>query len=192
MKELLKLQKGHFGYIHRKKLRLLAGILFFAAGIAGFLIIGIVTAGSRRNLLTVASVLLVLPMAKLLVILIALWPFSGRPKEEYDKVASAAGGAVFDTELVITSAKDKTFCVDYCVFTDTQALCYCAERLKEPKRAEEYLNGYLEAHDLPCRVHLFHDFKAYIRRISSENLPARADCSDEVLKAEGVLRGLSI
>ena len=189
---MLKLQKGHYGYIKRKKIHLIAGIIFFVIGIIGFLAIGIITTGSRRNLLTVAAVLLVLPMAKLLVVFIALLPFSGRPKEEYDRVAEIVGDGVLDVELVVTASDNKSFCMDYCVFTEKDVLVYCAQKPKEPKKAQEHLQGFLDAHELKFTVHFIPDFKPFCRRIAQEELPKRAECSEDLLKAEGVLRGLSI
>ena len=186
------IRKGHYGYIHRRKLRLALGILFFLAGIIGFLVIGYVTTGSRRNLMTVAAVLLVLPMSKLLVILIALWPFKARPKEEYDRVQAIAGKGILDTELVITSAKDKTFCLDYCLVTEEGVLCTSAKPKGDRKHIEEYLSGYLSANGLADKVSFIGDFKAFCRRASSLPAADRDTCSEELLKIEGVLRGLAI
>ena len=185
-------RKGKYGYIHRKKLRLIAGILFFLLGIAGFLVIGFLTAGTRRNLLTVAAVLLVLPMAKLLVILIALWPFSARPKEEYDRVAQVAGNGVFDTELVITSSTEKTCCLDYCIVTEEGVLACCLNPRQDKKKIEKNLSGYLSAHELNDRVTIVSDYKTFLKKASALPGTDRNTCDESLLRIEGVLRGLSI
>ena len=49
---MFRIKKGHHGYIKRKKRLLLGEVLGLLIGIIGLVVIGIVTTGSRKNLLT--------------------------------------------------------------------------------------------------------------------------------------------
>ena len=80
--------------------------------------IGVVTTGSRKNLLTVVAMVSVIPMVNQLVILIALWKYQPCPDKEYEQVASIVGKGILDTELVITSKTDKSFLLDYACIHD--------------------------------------------------------------------------
>ena len=51
---MFRIKKGHHGYIKRKKRLLLGEVLGLLIGIIGLVVIGVVTTGSRKNLLTVA------------------------------------------------------------------------------------------------------------------------------------------
>ena len=116
--------KGHFGYIRRRKrnLSIMVGIL--AAGIIGLVLLGYLTLGTKNNWLTIVAILTVLPTANLAVVLFALLPYKGRPKEEYDQVVSIVGDSVLDTELIITSKTDKNMEIDYAYFHEEGVFCY--------------------------------------------------------------------
>lgn len=104
---MFRIKKGHHGYIKRKKRLLLGEVLGLLIGIIGLVVIGVVTTGSRKNLLTVVAMVSVIPMVNQLVILIALWKYQPCPDKEYEQVASLVGKGILDTELVITSKTDK-------------------------------------------------------------------------------------
>ena len=110
---MFRIKKGHHGYIKRKKRLLLGEVLGLLIGIIGLVVIGVVTTGSRKNLLTVVAMVSVIPMVNQLVILIALWKYQPCPDKEYEQVASIVGKGILDTELVITSKTDKSFLLDY-------------------------------------------------------------------------------
>ena len=52
---MFRIKKGHHGYIKRKKRLLLGEVLGLLIGIIGLVVIGVVTTGSRKNLLTVVA-----------------------------------------------------------------------------------------------------------------------------------------
>ena len=107
---MFRIKKGHHGYIKRKKRLLLGEVLGLLIGIIGLVVIGVVTTGSRKNLLTVVAMVSVIPMVNQLVILIALWKYQPCPDKEYEQVASIVGKGILDTELVITSKQISHFC----------------------------------------------------------------------------------
>ena len=65
---MFRIKKGHHGYIKRKKRLLLGEVLGLLIGIIGLVVIGVVTTGSRKNLLTVVAMVSVIPMVNQLVI----------------------------------------------------------------------------------------------------------------------------
>lgn len=56
---MFRIKKGHHGYIKRKKCLLLGEVLGLLIGIIGLVVIGVVTTGSRKNLLTVVALSLI-------------------------------------------------------------------------------------------------------------------------------------
>ena len=81
----MKITKGHYGYIRRRKKNLSIKVGILAAGIIGLLVLGYVTLGTKNNWLTIVAILTVLPTANLAVVLAALLPYKGRPMEEYQQ-----------------------------------------------------------------------------------------------------------
>ena len=61
---MFRIKKGHHGYIKRKKRLLLGEVLGLLIGIIGLVVIGVVTTGSRKNLLTVVAMVSVIPNGK--------------------------------------------------------------------------------------------------------------------------------
>ena len=125
---MFRIKKGHHGYIKRKKRLLLGEVLGLLIGIIGLVVIGVVTTGSRKNLLTVVAMVSVIPMVNQLVILIALWKYQPCPDKEYEQVASLVGKGILDTELVITSKTDKSFLIDYACIHEKGVFCYCSDK----------------------------------------------------------------
>lgn len=189
---MFRLQKGHHGYIKRKKRRLLEEILLLLAGIIGLLVIGIAATGSRKNLLTVAAMVTVIPMVNQLVVLIALWKFQSRPEQEYEQVAAAAGKGVLDTELVITSKTDKAFLLDYACIHEKGVICYCSDKTVSSQKVEDYIQSFMKANNLKTEVFLIRDWKNFLNRIRGLEAWDRASCDEKLLRIEGVLRGIAI
>lgn len=189
---MLRLQKGHHGYIKRKKRMLLAEVLFLLAGIIGLIVIGVVVTGSRKNLLTVVAIVTVIPMVNQLVVLIALWKFQSRPVQEYEQVAAAVGKGVLDTELVITSKTDKTFLLDYACIHEKGVICYCSDKNVSAKKAEDYIQSFMKANSLKTDVFLIRDWKNFLNRIQELEEWDRSSCDEKLLRIEGVLRGIAI
>ena len=179
---MFRIKKGHHGYIKRKKRLLLGEVLGLLIGIIGLVVIGVVTTGSRKNLLTVVAMVSVIPMVNQLVILIALWKYQPCPDKEYEQVASIVGKGILDTELVITSKTDKSFLLDYA----------CIHENVSEKKTAEYIKSFMKANDLKTDIFVIRDWKNYLNRIRELEKWDRASCDEKLLKIEGVLRGIAI
>ena len=114
-------EKCTLGYLtKRKKAEILWIVFFVVLGVAIFLT-GYLWSGVRANIFTVMAVLLVLPAAKHLVALIAMFCKKGVTKERYDKVKTAAGQAVLYTDYVFTST-EKIMHLDFLLVKNGNAL----------------------------------------------------------------------
>ena len=174
---MFRIKKGHHGYIKRKKRLLLGEVLGLLIGIIGLVVIGVVTTGSRKNLL---------------VILIALWKYQPCPDKEYKQVASIVGKGILDTELVITSKTDKSFLLDYACIHEKGVFCYCSDKNVSEKKTAEYIKSFMKANDLKTDIFVIRDWKNYLNRIRELEKWDRASCDEKLLKIEGVLRGIAI
>ena len=164
---MFRIKKGHHGYIKRKKRLLLGEVLGLLIGIIGLVVIGVVTTGSRKNLLTVVD-------------------------KEYEQVASIVGKGILDTELVITSKTDKSFLLDYACIHEKGVFCYCSDKNVSEKKTAEYIKSFMKANDLKTDIFVIRDWKNYLNRIRELEKWDRANCDEKLLKIEGVLRGIAI
>lgn len=184
--------KGHHGYIRARKrnLSIMVGIL--TAGIIGLVLLGYFTLGTKNNWLTIVAILSVLPTANLAVVLFALLPYKGRPKEEYEQVEAIVGEGVLDTELVITSKTDKNMEINYAYFHESGIFCYTINKNMNVKRTEEYLKTMLKNNEVAFDVKVFTDWKAFLRRLRSLEPSSRKTCDEKLLQMEGVFRAISL
>lgn len=184
--------KGHHGYIRARKrtLSIMVGIL--TAGIIGLVLLGYLTLGTKNNWLTIVAILSVLPTANLAVVLFALLPYRGRPKEEYDQVAAIVGDGVLDTEMIITSKTDKNMEIDYAYFHEEGIFCYTVNKAMDVKRTEEYLKTMLKNNELTSNVKVFTEWKAFLKRLRTLEPSSRKTCDETLLKMEGVFRAISL
>ena len=165
---MFRIKKGHHGYIKRKKRLLLGEVLGLLIGIIGLVVIGVVTTGSRKNLLTVVAMVSVIPMVNQLVILIALWKYQPCPDKEYEQVASIVGKGILDTELVITSKTDKSFLLDYACIHEKGVFCYCSD--KNVSFFQSYKNLLIFLHRFRFQRQGFHLFQQFIKKPPRTNL----------------------
>ena len=162
---MFRIKKGHHGYIKRKKRLLLGEVLGLLIGIIGLVVIGVVTTGSRKNLLTVVAMVSVIPIV---------------------------GKGILDTELVITSKTDKSFLLDYACIHEKGVFCYCSDKNVSEKKTAEYIKSFMKANDLKTDIFVIRDWKNYLNRIRELEKWDRASCDEKLLKIEGVLRGIAI
>lgn len=189
---MFRLNKGHYGYLSRRKKQLIFRVGLITAGIIILMILGIISTGTRKNLLTIAAVVSVLPMANQLVVLIAVWKYHSRPKEEYDRAAAIAGKGIFDTELIVTSKTDKAIEINYAYIHEKGVFCYSTDKKLDTKKAEEYVKSYLEANELNADVFFVREWKQYLNRLGSLEPEDRNICDEDLLRIEGVLRAIAI
>lgn len=101
----MKCKKGAYGYIPAKRKRVMCyTIVMFAVCITLF-ITGIVTTGSKKNLLTIVAVLGCLPACKSMVELIMFCKAKGCTEEAYHKIRQYTDGMTELYDLYFTSYK---------------------------------------------------------------------------------------
>ena len=136
-------EKCTLGYLtKRKKAEILWIVFFVVLGVAIFLT-GYLWSGVRANIFTVRAVLLVLPAAKHLVALIAMFRKKGVTKERYDKVKTAAGQAVLYTDYVFTST-EKIMHLDFLLVKNGNVL---GMKNKEQNVFGTYIHGIFDEGD---------------------------------------------
>ncbi len=166
----MKLQKGDYGYItHRKKIQLIKIIIGVALVIA-VLVTGIVTTGSRKNLLTVGSILLVLPVANIAVNYIAMFCFKKLSKEEADEFMTASEGKVTSCDMIVT-ANQKLVPIQVSVIYKNGIVAYSNSKDLKRKEAESDMNKLLKAIGCPYTIRIMNEWKPFIRQVQSIEAP---------------------
>ena len=189
---MFRTRKGSYGYLKRRKKQLMFHVGLVLAGMAILIALGIYSTGTRKNLLTIVAVVSALPLANELVVLIAIWPYTSRPREEYDKVREITGNGVLDTELIITSKTDKAIEVNYAYVHEKGVFCFTADKKTDHAKAAEYIESFLEKNDLKADVFFMRDWKKFVSRIKELSPEDRNTCDESLLRIEGVLRAISI
>ena len=190
--EMFRLNKGHYGYLNRRKKQLMIQVGVILFGIIVLVVLGYFSTKTRKNLLTVAAVVSALPLANQLVVLIAVWKYRSRPKDEYEELSALVGNGILDTELIMTSKNDRAMEINYAYVHEKGLFCYSGDKKLETKKVEEYISQYLDANGLKADVFLIKDWKNYRNRLSSLSPVDRKTCDEKLLKIEGVLRNLAI
>ena len=178
----MKLLKGDYGYItHRKKVQLIKIIIGVALVIA-VLVTGIVTTGSRRNLLTVGSVLLVLPVANIAVNYIAMFCFKKLSNEEAEEFKAASEGKVTSCDMIVT-ANQKLVPIQVSVVYKNGIVAYSNSKDLKRNEAEENMNKLLKAIGCSSTIRIMNEWKPFIRQVQSIEAPAS---EEEIVALEEV------
>ncbi len=173
-----KYPKGSYEYAdYKKRMDFLYMIILFALPI-GLFVIGYITVGSKRNVLTILAVLGLLPACKMVVSLI----MSLRVKVCDEAVRKAIEEHVGDLNgfyhLYFTSY-DKNFPFVHCVATNNSFICYCNDEKVNEKAFQDHLKDLLKKEGINdvTTIKIFYDFDKYLKRLDelnesqSDNLP---------------------
>ncbi len=174
--------KGAPGYISKhKKLEVLKLLAAFAL-IAGLIVIGMVTTGSKKNLLTVVAVLGCLPACRVMASLIAIWPYHSLDAASCARIRESADTVRVFFDFVFTS-QEAIYPVCSIAICGHTVCGYMKEKTKLLSGAEEHLKKAVRAEGIQkVSVKIFDNEEAYRKRL----IEMRAlDTADEG-KSDGI------
>lgn len=165
MKSLI-VKKGFYGYIrNHKAVTVLRTLLFFLVSI-GLYVMGYVTTGSNRNLLTVVAILGCLPACKSMVNFILFLRAEGCSEELHGKVRAYDDKLTAFYDMYFTSYQ-KNYSISHMVLKGN-VLCGITENLKcSCNEAEKHLEQMLQQEGIKnVTVKIFSQNDKYIDRLS--------------------------
>ncbi|MCR5509061.1 MAG: hypothetical protein K6F34_10270 [Lachnospiraceae bacterium] len=168
--------KGEKGNINIRRIRVTVLTLLMYICSIGIFILGVKLTGTRRNLLTVAAILGILPASKSLVNMIMLLRFKSVSDDLFRSHCDAAGSIPVIYELPFTTY-EKTFFVEAvsCVGS-TLSVCYITQTGKKSpgysgqKKLKEHLEGVLKNDGFSdFTIKIFENRDDYFNRLSEIN-----------------------
>lgn len=159
-------KKGYYGYIrNHKAVTVLRTLLFFTVSI-GLYIMGYVTTGSNRNLLTIIAILGCLPACKSMVNFILFLRAEGCSEELHSKLCAYDDQLTVFYDMYFTSYQ-KNFPISHMVLKGN-VLCGITEKPKcDCKAADEHLEQMLKQEGIKnMTVKIFFQSDKYIDRLS--------------------------
>lgn len=165
MKSLI-VKKGCFGYIRNHKAVTVLRTLLFVAVSIGLYVMGYVTTGSNRNLLTIVAVLGCLPACKSMVNFILFLRADGCSDELHSKLCGYDEKLTVFYDMYFTSYQ-KNFSISHMVLKGN-VLCGITENPKcDCNAAEEHLEQMLKQEGINnMTVKIFSQIDKYIDRLS--------------------------
>ena len=153
--------KGTYLYLDtQRKYEIVRTVIFYAIAIALF-VVGYVTTGTKKNLLTIVAVLGVLPASKSLVSVIMFL----RYKSFKEKISCE--GLLNAYDMVFTSEKINYNVSHLCV-SDNCVIGYSEDPKFDENKFKDHVTSILAVENLKnVTVKVFTDKKAYLNRISS-------------------------
>ena len=153
--------KGTYLYLDtQRKYEIVRTVIFYAIAIALF-VVGYVTTGTKKNLLTIVAVLGVLPASKSLVSVIMFLRYKSF-KEKID-----CEGIINAYDMIFTSEKINYKVSHLCV-SDGCIIGYSEDAKFDEYKFKDHVTSILTVENLKnITVKVFTDRKAYMNRISS-------------------------
>lgn len=161
--------KGTFGYLQTKQRQvLLRTILFFAIALL-LLAVGIISTGTRKNLLTVVAVLGCLPASKSLVNFIMYCKAKGCSREVKEKIETAEGSLIGMYDMFFTSYQ-KNYPVSHLVVEGKNICGYTEWKDCDVHACESHLSTMLKQSGYKdMTVKIFTDLSKYCERLKQLN-----------------------
>ncbi len=159
------LEKGQFGYLSAKKRRnLLIMIIAFALVIA-FFVIGLVIFKDKNNILTVVSIVLVLPAAKFAVAYFILLPHASAPIYLKEAVEKVSGNLMVLYDLVLSN-KVSPIGTQAVAVTDTLIIALTNETKADKKLFENSVKEFMQVDGCSVTVKLYTDEKSFLAKLN--------------------------
>lgn len=188
-----KIPKGTYGYLgYKKRIETVKTFLLLSLSLAIF-VVGYVTTGTRKNLLTVVAVVSVLPAAKQITTTILYYRYHSGTQETYQKIQGCIQNATCLSDIVITSY-DKIAELLHMTIIGKTVVGYSEKTKTDEKYTADFVKTTLEKNGYKgVSVKIYKDEKAYITRIQEmqKNLAGERK---ESLEQEigGIIKAISI
>lgn len=158
-----KKQVGEFGYLdYIKKKNILKTVIAFAVVFA-VLIAGIIIFKTKTNYMTVLSVVLVLPAAKMAVACYIAVTHKGCDEATHNEVLAEAGKLTSLFDCIVSNSK-KPIGVSAVVVTDSCICAYTTEKA-DKNLFETSVTEFLKADKLNVNVTLYDNKEQFLNRI---------------------------
>lgn len=188
----MKITKGQYGYRDsNRKGRLLITSILIVAILAQLLARYFTDGQSAKNILTVMSILTVLPMANMASPLIASWRYRTPSLEFYNRVSVYEEKCPILYDLVITS-KEAVMPMDAVAIHPCGVIAYCSKSKVDAAKAEYFLNEMLSAQKLDPHAKVIKEEAAFLRRL--EGLKPASEYEDDKTAphVEALVKSLSM
>ncbi len=162
---LNKKEKGEFGYLKYKKTVLILGFLGVLLASVGIFVLGLaLNKWEARNLFTVISILGVLPGAKILTLLIVVFPnkcISGEEKSFIEGLLKTGDIVFYDP---VFTSRERPMHLDAIVVTGHQIIGYSTQKKDKLDKTESYFKTECENRKLDHVCFLTDSAKALSNR----------------------------
>lgn len=173
-----KISKGEYGYIEYQRRYTLIRTLIYFAICAAIFIIGYVTTGTRKNLLTIVAILGCLPACKSVVNYIMFMRAVGCSKEVYDVISEYASSLYGLYDLFMTSYSEN-YAISHLVIAGA-SIVGIAENGADVNKIEKHIEEHLKQDGYKgINVKIFSDVNKYAERLKQIN-----DLSIDPLKTQ--------
>ncbi len=168
------LEKGQFGYLSAKKKRnLIIMIIAFALVIVCF-IVGLIIFKDKNNILTVVSIVLVLPAAKFAVAYFILVPHAAAQLHLKEAVEKISGSLIVLYDLVLSN-KVSPIGTQVVAITDTLIIALTNETKADKKLFENSVKEFMQVDGCTVTVKLYTDEKSFLAKL---NMLAKSNSGD--------------
>lgn len=164
-----KYTKGEYEYAdYNKKKMIICTVSMYALSAAVYLI-GYLTTGSNKNLLTIVAVLGILPASKLLISLIMNLRVKSVDATLKNDIDSAVGNLKGFYHLYFTSY-DVNFYMAHCVVTSDSLIGYTDDKDFDEKKFNEHIEKHMKIDGISgILIKVFNNRDSYINRLGQLN-----------------------
>lgn len=138
-----KVIKGDFEYLKHKRQRVIALTIIYFAISLGIILIGYITTGTKRNLLTVVGILGCLPACKSMVSMIMYLKAKGCSQKAYEVINEKAINFIPMYDMYFTSYS-KNFAVSSMLVKDSRVIGFSEDENLDTKECVNHITTMLK------------------------------------------------
>lgn len=163
------IKKGRPGYIRAQKKKLMIQTLIEFGLVLAIFLTGYLTTKTRLNLLTLVAVLGCLPASRMLVSLIAIFPYHSIEVTKAREIKEKSTLLTTAFDMVVTS-REKIMPIDAIAISNDTIFGYAGNKKTDPEIAAKHITNILnENRFTSVKVKIFHDYVAFLSRVEGLN-----------------------
>lgn len=186
-----KKEKGTFGYIRQHQIyTVIRTILLFALAL-GLYAVGYLTTGTNKNLLTIVSILGILPGAKSMVNMIMFLRFHSLKEDEYALYEETSTGCPILYENILTTTQQAYYLP--AIFCKNHTICSFCETSGDLKMLEDQIRDTLKTEKIEASVKIFPDQRLFLKRLAEmAALPETENEEQDTFEIYRMIKAMSL
>lgn len=181
------IERGTYGYINQRKKKQLTYAICCAVAVVFLVVLGLMIYHTKKNIIMVPALMMVIPMANFLVTYLALAQYDSGSKEQYQMLKAFEEQDMLLSDMVIVNDKGARMFMSFAIVYKNGVIGFGKGRKWTSGDMETVVNVVLRRRGIPMRLKMYSDWNEFLERIQGLEMPDEDSEKRITLAKEAIL-----